>query len=68
MKNGESEEYRLVIEGNALYEVDMECPLQGIQTEGGGRGVQKSTAEEKFRKKSGKTGRTAGKRKPSKTA
>ena len=25
MKNGESEEYRLVIEGNALYEVDMEC-------------------------------------------
>ena len=25
MKNGESEEYRLVIEGNALYEADMEC-------------------------------------------
>ena len=42
MKNGESEEYRLVIEGNALYEVDMECVR--------GRESRRKAAEEECKK------------------
>lgn len=65
MKNGESEEYRLVIEGNALYEVDMECVRC---RESRRKAAEEECKKARQKKNSGKTGRTAGKRKPSKTA
>lgn len=56
MKNGESEEYRLVIEGNALYEVDMECVRCRESRRKAAEEECKKHGRKKSRKRSGKQG------------